>query len=205
VSTTTDKKGKVTTTETNALKAQGGFLGRAIAAGKGDAITYDEDVLGLLPLTLNPEIDGDDLQTATKNIIPVANPQANAVGVVGETLVFAPILSNDGYGPIIADRESNRINKNSLSGKSTATVITDNLGKTTSTLSGSWKVAAQKDTTDPLEYVPHDINSTQRFAYASNGIEIFAGVPTNTMSGAASISYKEKAKETDGADPTASV
>ena len=206
VSTTTDKNGKVTTTETNALNARGGFLGRAIAAGKGDAITYDEDVLGLLPLTLNPEIDGDDLQTATKNIIPVANPQANAVGVVGETLVFAPILSNDGEGRIIADRESNLINKNSLSGKSTATVITDNLGKTTSTLSGSWKATAQKDTTDPFEYAPHDINSIQRFAYASNdGIEIFAGVPTNTMIGAASISYKEKAKETDGADPTASV
>ncbi|MCX6674142.1 MAG: hypothetical protein NTY37_10240 [Methanothrix sp.] len=205
VSTMTDAKGKVTTTAINTLNAQGGFLGRAIAAGKGDAITGG-NVLEQLPLTLNPAFNGGDLRTATKNIIPVANPDVDAVGVVGETLVFAPILSNDGFGPIIADRESNQPNKNSLSGKSTATVITDNMGKTTSTLSGYWKLTAQKDTTPIGKFAPHDTASVHRFAYASDDVdEIFASQPSTTFGGVATISYNEKAKEIDGAFPTASV
>jgi len=205
VSTMTDANGKVTTTAINSLNAQGGFLGRAIAAGKGDAITGG-DVLEQLPLTLNPAFDDGDLRTATKNIITVANPDVDAVGVVGETLVFAPILSNDDSGPIIADRESNQPNKNSLSGRSTATVITDSVGKTTSTLSGSWRLTAQKDTTPTAKFAPHDTASVQRFAYASNDVdEILASQPSTTFGGVATISYNEKAKEIDGAFPTASV
>ena len=167
----------------------------------------------MLPLKLNPAIDENDLQTATQNILRVANPDANAVGVVGETLVFAPVMSNVNLGdeenpywrPILVDRKSDSMNKNSLSGKATATAITDADGITTSTLDGSWKATAQKDITNPGEYVPHDNNSMQRFAYASNGEEAFAGMPIDTRTGVKSISYNEKARETEGEEPTASV
>ncbi len=203
VSTTTTASGKVTTTATNTLNAQGGFLGRAIAAGEGNAITGGY-VLEQLPLTLNPLFDENNLETATEYIIPVANHDANGVGVVGETLVFAPILSNDVVtgDPIIMDRQSDKPNQNSLSGTSTATVV-NNMGTTTSTLSGSWKATARKDTTFPN---PGDLNSIERFAYASNwDHSIPASGSTNTIGGALTISYNEKAKETDFAYPTASV
>ena len=205
VSTKTTASGKVTTTATNTLNAQGGFLGRATAAGEGDAITGGH-VLEQLPLTLNPLFDENNLQTATQFIIPVPNHDANGVGVVGETLVFAPILSNDaGTGdPIIMDRQSDKPNKNSLSGKSTATVV-NNMGTTTSTLSGSWKATAQKDTTIPI--AGYDLASIERFAYASNpdDLKASASEATLTIGGATSISYNEKAKEADLLYPTASV
>jgi hypothetical protein len=90
-----------------------------------------------------------------------------------------------------------------LDGTSTATV-TDDMTTVKSTLAGTWKATAQKDTT-PIS-AGHDLASLEGFAYASdNANEVFSNPGAYyTLTGAQTHTYTEKASEGTGT-PSASV